>query len=138
DVHLVPQKNLGRLVLPIFVAERRRRIDRERRLFALARDRGLAAADLPGVARAAAAGRVATLLVEEDRFVPGWLNRSTGRVHPDGEVPDDLAQGNSPAIRTEDIIGAVAETVLLHGGEILLLERGQMPSDSGLAAIYRY
>jgi hypothetical protein len=139
DVHLVPQRELGRLVLPIFAAERRRRIDRERQLFALARDRGLAAADLPGIARAAAAGRVATLLVEEDRFVPGWLNRSTGRVHPDGEVPDDLAQsGASPAIRTEDIIGAVAETALLNGGEILLLEHGQMPSASGLAAIYRY
>ena len=139
DVHLVPQRELGRLVLPIFAAERRRRIDRERRRFALARGRGLAAADLPGIARAAAAGRVATLLVEEDRFVPGWLNRSTGRVHPDGEVPDDLAQsGASPAIRTEDIIGAVAETALLNGGEILLLEHGQMPSASGLAAIYRY
>ena len=139
DVHLLPQRDIARLVLPIFPADRCRRIDREQRLFALARDRGLAATDLSAIARAAAGGRVATLLVEEDRFEPGWLDRTTGEIHGDGEVCDDLSRtGDTPAIRTEDIIGAVAETALLHGGEVLSLERSRMPSETGLAAIYRY
>ncbi len=138
-VHLLPPPEIAKLVLPIFAADRSRRIDRELRLYTLARDRGLAAGDLPGIARAAVAGRVATLLVEDDRFEPGWLDRTTGAIHGDGEVPADLSRtGDAPAIRTEDILGAVAETVLLHGGEILSLERGRMPTDSGLAAIYRY
>jgi len=139
DVQLLPQRDIARLVLPIFTANRCRRIDRERRLFALARDRGLAATDLPAIARAAAGGRVATLLVEEDRFEPGWLDRTTGEIHGDGEACDDLSRtGDTPAIRTEDIIGAVAETALLHGGEVLSLESSSMPSETGLAAIYRY
>lgn len=139
DVHLLQQREISQLVRPIFTADRSRRIERELRLFGLARDRSLAATELAAIARAAVAGRVATLLVEEDRFEPGWLDRATGSIHRDGEVPDDLARsGDSPAIRTEDLIAAVAETVLLHGGEIFSLERGRMPGDSGLAAIYRY
>lgn len=139
DVHLLPVPEIAALVLPIFTADRCRRIDRECRLFELASNRGLAAGDLAGIAQAAVAGRVATLLVEEDRFEPGWLDRTTGAIHGDGEVRDDLARsGDTPAVRTEDLIGAVAETVLLHGGELLSLEHGRMPTTSGLAAIYRY
>lgn len=139
DVHLLPRAEIAKLVQPVFAADRCRRIDRERRLFELARDRGLAAGDLEGIARAAVAGRVATLLVEEGRFEPGWLDRTTGAIQGDGEVRDDLARtGDAPAVRTEDLFGAVAETVLLHGGEIFSLEHGRMPTDSGVAAIYRY
>ena len=139
DVHLLPQQELGRLVLPIFAAERSRQIDRDLRLFHLAADRGAAGIDLAAVARTAVAGRVATLLIEADRFEPGWLDRATGSIHHDGEVPPDLARsGDAPAIRTEDILGGIAETVLLHGGKVVSLERSRMPTDSGLAAIYRY
>ncbi len=139
DVHLLPLAEIAGLVLPVFAADRCRRIARECRLFELARDRGLAAGELAGIARVAVAGRVATLLVEEDRFEPGWLDRTSGAIHGDGEVRDDLARtGDAPAIRSDDLIAAVAETVLLHGGEIFSLEHGRMPTDSGLAAIYRY
>jgi hypothetical protein len=91
------------------------------------------------IAQAAVAGRIATLLVEAQRFEPGWLDRSTGAIHAEGDPPVDLSRsGNSPAIRTEDLLGAIAETVLLHGGEIVSLEATRMPSETGLAAIYRY
>jgi hypothetical protein len=32
----------------------------------------------------------------------------------------------------------VAETVLLHGGGVVVLERNTMPTETGVAAIYRY
>jgi hypothetical protein len=41
-------------------------------------------------------------------------------------------------VQCEDLYGAVAEEVLLHGGGILSLDRNAMPTESGIAAIYRY
>jgi hypothetical protein len=41
-------------------------------------------------------------------------------------------------VQAEDLFGALAETVLLHGGGILSLERNAMPTETGVAAIYRY
>jgi hypothetical protein len=38
----------------------------------------------------------------------------------------------------EDVFGAVAETVLAHGGTIVSVPRFDMPTESGVAAIYRY
>jgi hypothetical protein len=49
-------------------------------------------------------------------------------VVPDGEVPADLSRsGDIPAMRMEDMLGGLAETVLLHGGEILALDCIRMP-----------
>jgi hypothetical protein len=111
DPHLLSADELSSLVMPIFDSARRRRIDRAIRLFAQAHGRGLAAGDLADVARAAAAGRVATLMIEADRLENGGFDRASG---------------------------AVAEAVLLHGGGILSLDRGTMPTETGMAAIYRY
>jgi len=128
DVHLLPPADLLNLVTPVFAAAHKRRIDRELDRFAEARDHGLGSGDLSDIARAAAAGRVATLLIEKDRFEPGWLDRATGAIAGDGE----------PAGQAEDLFGAVAETVLVHGGGIVALDRIRMPTESGVAAIYRY
>ena len=47
--------------------------------FAVAKSKGLGSDDLAEVAQAAAAGRVATLLIEADRQIAGRLDGSTGR-----------------------------------------------------------
>jgi hypothetical protein len=115
------------------------RLAREIAAFAHARDRGLAATDLADIARAAVAGQVATLLVEADRFETGRLDRDTGAIEFDGQVPMDLSRtGDRAAVRGDDLFGALAETVLLHGGTILTLARNDMPAESGVAAVYRY
>lgn len=139
DPKLLTADELAQLVAPIFDAARRRRIDHAVHTFSQARDRDLAAADLADIGRAAVAGRVATLLIEADRFEPGRFDRSTGAIAGDGEPPADLSRtGDAPAVRGEDLFGAVAETVLLHGGGILSLDRNAMPTETGVAAIYRY
>ncbi|MFM9195416.1 MAG: hypothetical protein ACKOWG_06715, partial [Planctomycetia bacterium] len=107
--------------------------------FLQARPRDLGSGDLSDVARAAVAGRVGTLLIEKDRFEPGWLDPATGAIGGDGEAPADLSRsGDKPATHTADLFGSVAETVLLHGGGVVALERNAMPTESGVAAIYRY
>lgn len=139
DVHLLPADDLPALVAPVFARSRERLIQTELRRFAAARDRGLGAGDLSDIARAAVAGQVSLLLVEKDRFEPGWLDRATGAIEPDGQLPADLSRsGDAPALRTEDLLGAVAETVLVHGGDLLALDKIRMPTESGVAAIYRY
>ncbi len=139
DPTLLSADDLATGVMPIFDAARQRRIAHAVRLFEQARDNGLAGGDLADVARAAIAGKVATLLIEADRFETGRLDRRTGGIEFNGEHPGDLSQtGDQPAVQQEDLFGAVAEEVLLHGGGILALDRIAMPTESGVAAIYRY
>ena len=139
DVHLLPAQELPAVVAPLFAAARAARIARDVHTFLQARPRDLGSGDLSDIARAAVAGRVATLLIEKDRFEPGCLDPATGAIAGEGEMPVDLSRsGEQPAIRTADLFGSVAETVLLHGGGVVALERNAMPTESGVAAIYRY
>lgn len=96
-----------------------------------ARGRGLAGGNLRDIGRAAVAGRIATLLVERDRSEPGEFDRATGelQIAPAGTAAD------TPAA---DILAAIAETVFLHGGAVQMAARNALPTNSGMAAIYRW
>jgi len=83
--------------------------------------------DLWQIAEAAVAGRVATLLVEADRVIPGRMD-DTGHV----ELTPEIA----PAV--DDLLDDVAEQVLRRKGEVIVVPAARMPSTSGLAATYRY
>jgi hypothetical protein len=142
DPHLMTPDAIAQAVLPAFMRSRAARIAREIQTFAQARDRGRAVADLADVARAAVAGRVATLLVEADRFEPGRIDRATGAIDPAtpaGTRPADRsATGALPALAGEDLINAVAEEVLVRGGTVVAVARVAMPTETGVAAIARY
>lgn len=138
DPHLMTTAELAAAVQPILAAARDRRIARAVAAYEQARDRDQGAGDLSDIARAAVAGRVATLLIEADRFEPGGFDRTTGAIDTDGENAADLSRGDAPAIRTPDLFGTLAETVLEHRGDIVPLARNAMPTESGVAAIYRW
>jgi len=84
--------------------------------------------DLADIARAAQQGRVATLLIDADRHVAGQLDPATGAI--------SLAPAPNPAIA--DLLDDVGEVVLRAGGEVVVVPSARMPSDSGVAAAYRY
>jgi hypothetical protein len=139
DVHLLPEHELPALVAPVFAAARAARNAHDLDAFGSARSGGKGSGDLSDIARAAAAGRVGTLLIEQDRFEPGWLDPDSGAIAGDGEAPADLSRsGDRPAVQTADLFGSLAEMVLLHGGGIVALERNLMPTESGVAALYRW
>lgn len=96
--------------------------------FGASEARGQAEGDLAGVARAACEGRVATLLVEAERHIPGCMDGATGRIEF-----DELA---NPEV--DDLLDDVAELVMKGCGEVVVVPAEQMPTRSGLAAIYRY
>jgi hypothetical protein len=95
--------------------------------FGQAKAKGLGSEDLEQVAKAAVAGRVATLLVEAERHVPGRIDAS-GRI-----AAADLAH---PEI--DDMLDDLGELVVSKGGEVVIVPGERMPSKTGIAAVYRF
>ncbi len=93
-----------------------------------ARSKGLSADELAQVAKAAEAGRVATLLIEADREVPGRIDAATGQIEF-----DNLA---NPEV--DDVLDDLGALVLKKGGHIVIVPAERMPTETGIAAIYRY
>ena len=96
--------------------------------YAAAAAKGLGSEDLSQVARAAVAGRVATLLVEAERQVTGRIDGSTGRIDP-------AELGNPRADDVLDDLGALVEKL---GGQVHMLPADRMPCRSGVAASFRH
>jgi hypothetical protein len=111
-------------VEPLYLA----RLEGLKENFHASRAQRAASADLSDVAKAAVAGRVATLLVEADRLIPGIVDQNSGAIRP-----EDLA---TPHV--DDMLDDLAELVLARGGEVVVVPIERMPTDSGLAAIYRF
>lgn len=89
----------------------------------------LAGDQLPAVARAAVEGRIALLLVAAEQRVAGTMDLSSGELvlHEDAD----------PA--TEDVLDELILAVIRHGGEVVVAPPERvMPTDSGVAAVFRY
>lgn len=95
--------------------------------FGNARSKGQSEADLANTARAVVGGRVATLLIEADRVIPG-------RVGADGA----LKLGDKGESGVDDVLDDLGTLVQQQGGEVVIVPAERMPTDTGLAAIYRY
>ncbi|MFC1919475.1 hypothetical protein ACFLWX_01615 [Chloroflexota bacterium] len=96
--------------------------------FELAKSKELGSDELAQVAKAAAAGRVATLLIEADRQIAGRLDGTTGRV--------EVADMSHPQV--DDLLDDLGELVAKMGGKVMVIPAEQMPGRTGLAATYRY
>ena len=84
--------------------------------------------DSAQVAQAAAAGRVATLLIDADRPIAGRLDVATGQV--------EGADLSDPQV--DDLLDDLGDLVEKMGGRVVVMPTAQMPSQTGLAATYRY
>ncbi len=96
--------------------------------FGNARSKGLGDDELAQVAKAVVGGRVATLLIEARREVPGRINAATGDIEF-----DDLAH---PEV--DDVLDDLGALALKMGGQVVVVPTERMPTQTGLAAIYRY
>jgi hypothetical protein len=96
--------------------------------FGAAKAKGLGGDDPARVAEAAVAGRVMSLLIDADCEIPGRIDSATGRVEF-----EDLAH---PEI--DDLLDDLAEWVMRTGGQVVVVPSERMPTDTGIAAIYRY
>jgi hypothetical protein len=96
--------------------------------FGASRPAGRAAELLDDVAQAARTGRVRLLLVDEQRMVPGHIDPLSGRAIA-GTIDDP---------HTDDLLDDLAELTLRNGGEVLMVPGGEMPTQTGVAAVLRY
>lgn len=90
--------------------------------------RELGSDDVAQVARATAEGRVAVLLVEAERAVPGRLDAATGEIDPGDIAHPDV----------DDVLDDLAEAVLRTRGEVVVVPAEEMPTATGIAATYRF
>jgi hypothetical protein len=103
------------------------RLDRLKDAFAEASAHARGSDDPAEIAAAAVQGRVGTLLVEAERTLPG-------RIGPDGRIE----QGELPDPAIDDVFDDLAENVLRTRGEVVVVPRARMPSNTGVAATYRF
>jgi hypothetical protein len=81
------------------------------------------------IEKAAAAGRVETILIEADRTVSKRLrNKNTGIF-----IKADLSQPKS-----DDLLDDIAEMVIKMGGKVIFIPKVEMPSKTGISALFRY
>lgn len=97
--------------------------------FEQARANGKGSDDYKEVAVAAVEGRVDTLIVEADRIIPVRItNLVTGNTQK-----KDLINP-----KVDDLLDDMGELVMKMGGQVMVLPTDKMPSETGLAAIFRY
>ncbi len=113
-----------RVIEPYYLA----RLAKLTESFGEAQSRELGTGDLAQAMRAAVAGRVSTLLLEADRLIPGRMDTTTGEI--------EFAELASPAVG--DLLDDLGELVLKSGGEVVVVPAERMPTQSGLAATYRF
>ncbi len=96
--------------------------------FGAARAAGRGAGDPTDIAKAAIAGRVDTLLIEAERVIPG-------RVDAGGAVDFDVTLEDADV---DDVLDDLGELVLKMKGRVVVVPAQRMPTDSGVAAVYRF
>ncbi len=112
------------LLLPRYLERLNRFIDQ----FRASRAEDRSGADLAEIARAAVAGRISTLLIEADRLIPGRFDSETGAI--------EFAPLDDPGV--DDLLDDLGEHTVKTGGEVVIVPAERMPTDTGIAAIYRF
>lgn len=97
-------------------------------MFGAAKPRGLASDDLEKIGESAVAARIATLLVDADRQIPGRFDKTSGKIQF-----AELANADF-----DDVLDDIAELVLKNGGQVVVVPKERMAGLSGAAAIYRF
>jgi len=96
--------------------------------FGRAKAKDLGEEDVVRVAKAVVAGRVATLLIEADRQIPGRIDAETGDIQ--------FADSTDPEV--DEVLDDLGELTLKMGGQVVIVPAERMPTKTGIAAIYRY
>ena len=125
----VSPDKLAKMAWEIMEPEYNLKLDSLVARFEQARANGKGSDDYKEVAVAAVEGRVDTLIVEADRIIPVRItNLVTGNTQK-----KDLINP-----KVDDLLDDMGELVIKMGGQLMVLPTGKMPSETGLAAIFRY
>lgn len=109
---------------PTYEQQLSQRIDQ----YHAAKAHGRGSDDLQNILSAAIAGRVSNLYVSSDHHIAGKIDSIHGTMVP-GELSDP---------EVDDVLDDLAEIVISMDGEVMVLQSGNMPSQTGAAATYRF
>lgn len=104
------------------------KLDAEGQRFQRQAAQNLGSDDLSDVGKAAAMGRVDSLLVEARRQIAGKVDAATGAIQP----------GDLHHPEVDDLLDDLATLVEESGGRVLVVPPERMPTRNGAAATYRY
>lgn len=97
--------------------------------FAQEKANGKGSDDMKEIGVAAVEGKIETLIIEADRMMANKLtNQVTGNIQN-----RDLTNP-----KVDDLLDDLGELVIKMGGNVMVLPADKMPSETGLAAIFRY
>ncbi len=96
--------------------------------FDLAFSKERAASDPSQIAMALAERKVETLLLERGRLLEGYSDIGGGILRHSDEEP----------AQTDDLGDDFAQATYLQNGEVYIVDAGEMPTETGFAALYRY
>jgi hypothetical protein len=130
------QKRVGQFMRESYMQLAAREIERFHKM----KSKKLASDDLKEIGLAIRSGKVETLLVEGEKFLPGIIEK-------DG-VPTILAQEQTGSV--DDLLDDLSEETLRQGGDVIVFheiadsrslrysEWSAFPFENGVGAIYRY
>ncbi len=95
--------------------------------FGGAQGQGLGSDQIDDIGKAALAGRVATMLVEADRMIPGTFDHDSGSV-----TTTDDSDGKT------DVLDELMVHAMRNGADVVIVPAENMPTKSGAAAVYRF
>lgn len=125
----VSPEKLATMAWETMEPEYKLKLDRLVARFEQARANGKGSDDYKEVAVAAVEGRIDTLIVEADRIIAVRVtNLVTGNTQK-----KDLTNP-----RVDDLLDDLGELVTKMGGQVMVIPTDKMPSETGLAAIFRY
>lgn len=97
---------------------------------------GKASDDIDAVAHALFEDQVATLMLAKGKAIPGSYDPEDGSV--DFDTAADPADDKLFDPASPDITDGLAQAALQLGGEVIVLPQESMPTDSPVAALFRY
>ena len=113
---------------PILAKAREAKMAKLMEEFGDAEAHGHATVHVDDVAKALFERKVRALFLERDKVIAGVYDENTG----------SLTDGSDEGAPVDDILAGVAHATLKQGGDVYILEPGQVPGESGVAALYRY
>lgn len=120
---------LASLAWEVMEPEYRLKLDALVASFEQAQAHGKGSDDYKEVAVATVEGRVETLIVEADSIIPVRITNL---------VTGNTQQKDLTNPRVDDLLDDMGELVMKMGGRVMVVPAERMPSETGLAAIFRY
>lgn len=121
-------EHLRQLAWQIMLPYYQERLDKLINEYGESKAKDLGTDDLERAGEAGVNSRIRTLLVDADRHVHGRLHRDSGKVE---RLSDDVPDA-------DDLLDDLMELTLQRGGEVVIVPHDRMPTESGIAAIYRF